>query len=321
MTERYSVWKFAPIAVLLVLLPFLVEDFRVFQINLTLVYAIAILGLNLLTGYGGQISLGHGAFYAIGAYIAAMLIEHAGFSFYLTPVFAGMVCLLLGFLMGFPALRLTGHYLALATFALAVAVPQLLKFKPLEHLTGGVQGIVLIRPTPWFGFEFLGKTFNDDRSLYYFILLLTLLMFWLCSNLLSGRVGRAIVAVRDHPVAASALGVNLTQLKTITFGVSAAITGVAGALGAMVVAFVAPDSFTSFFSISLLVGAVVGGLGSMWGPFFGAMFIQFVPNLADQVSKSAPWAVYGALLLALVYVAPKGVAGVIAQFINSRRSK
>ena len=299
------------LGVIAVILPWLLSDFRVFQLNLMLVYAIAILGLNLLTGYGGQISLGHGAFYAIGAYTAAVLMDKAAFSAYATLPIAALVCLVSGVLMGFPALRLSGHYLALATFALAMAVPQLLKYKGIEDYTGGVQGIVLDKPQPLFEFEFLGRELSEDRWMYYLVLIVSVLMFWLAHNLVNGRIGRAIVAIRDQPIAAGALGVNLTAVKTITFGVSAAYTGVAGALGAIAVSYVAPDSFHTFLSISFLVGAVVGGLGTIPGALFGAAFIQFVPNVADELSKSAPWAVYGAILLALVYVAPGGVMGMI----------
>ena len=293
------------------ILPWLISDFRVFQVNLMLVYAIAVLGLNLLTGYGGQISLGHGAFYAIGAYTAAILMDQAQWSAYATLPVAGLVCLAAGILMGFPALRLDGHYLALATFALAMAIPQLLKYKGIEDYTGGVQGIVLDKPLPLFEMEFLGKELSEDRWMYYLVLIVAVLMFWLANNLVKGRIGRAIVAIRDQPIAAGALGVNLTAVKTLTFGVSAAYTGVAGALGAIAVSYVAPDSFHTFLSISFLVGAVVGGLGTIPGALFGAAFIQFVPNVADEISKSAPWAVYGAILIALIYVAPGGVMGML----------
>ena len=293
------------------ILPWLISDFRVFQVNLMLVYAIAVLGLNLLTGYGGQISLGHGAFYAIGAYTAAILMDQAQWSAYATLPVAALVCLAAGFLMGFPALRLDGHYLALATFALAMAIPQLLKYKGIEDYTGGVQGIVLDKPSPLFEMEFLGKELSEDRWMYYLVLIVAVLMFWLANNLVKGRIGRAIVAIRDQPIAAGALGVNLTAVKTLTFGVSAAYTGVAGALGAIAVSYVAPDSFHTFLSISFLVGAVVGGLGTIPGALFGAAFIQFVPNVADEISKSAPWAVYGAILIALIYVAPGGVMGML----------
>ncbi len=293
------------------ILPWLISDFRVFQVNLMLVYAIAVLGLNLLTGYGGQISLGHGAFYAIGAYTAAILMDQAQWSAYATLPVAALVCFAAGILMGFPALRLDGHYLALATFALAMAIPQLLKYKGIEDYTGGVQGIVLDKPLPLFEMEFLGKELSQDRWMYYLVLIVAVLMFWLANNLVKGRIGRAIVAIRDQPIAAGALGVNLTAVKTLTFGVSAAYTGVAGALGAIAVSYVAPDSFHTFLSISFLVGAVVGGLGTIPGALFGAAFIQFVPNVADEISKSAPWAVYGAILIALIYVAPGGVMGML----------
>lgn len=299
------------IAAVLVILPFLLEDFTVFQVNLMLVYAIAILGLNVLTGYGGQISLGHGAFYAIGAYTAAVLMEHAQMSAYLTLPIAAAISLVAGILVGFPALRLAGHYLALATFALAMAIPQLLKYDAFEHYTGGVQGLVLMKPEVPFELELFGKELNDDRWLFYVILLVGTFIFWLCSNLMKGRIGRAIMAIREQPIAAGALGINLAAVKTMTFGLSAAITGVAGALGAVTVAYVAPDSFMAFLSISILVGAVVGGLGTIWGALFGAAFIQFIPNVADQISKSAPWAVYGAILIALIYVAPGGVMGLL----------
>lgn len=299
------------IGALLLIAPFFFKNFTVFQINLMIVYAIAVLGLNILTGYGGQISLGHGAFYAIGAYTAAILMEHASFSPYATIPVAALVCLVFGILVGFPALRLAGHYLALATFALAMAIPQLLKHKSIEEWTGGVQGIILSKPEPPFDFRLFGQSLSEDRWLYFVTLAVALFIFWLTSNLVKSRIGRAIVAVRDQPIAAGALGINLTTIKTLTFGYSAAVTGVAGALGAVVVAYVAPDSFMAFLSISILVGAVVGGLGTVWGAVFGAAFIQFIPNVADEISKSAPWAVYGAILIALIYVAPGGVMGLL----------
>ncbi|NBO05377.1 MAG: branched-chain amino acid ABC transporter permease [Betaproteobacteria bacterium] len=258
--NRWPVWMIFGIGLLL--LPFLIKDFRVFQLSLMLIYAIALLGLNILTGYGGQISLGHGAFYAIGGYCAAMLMDRFGLPYMATIPIAAAVCFVAGILMGFPALRLGGHYLALATFALALAMPQLLKFKHFEHFTGGVQGIILMKPTPPIEFSLFGQPLSEDRWLYFMVLGVTVIMFIIARNLLDGRIGRAIVAVRDQPIAAGALGVNLAVTKTITFGVSAAFTGVAGALGAITVAFVAPDSFNVFLSISFLVGVVVGGLAS-----------------------------------------------------------
>ena len=299
----------ALLVVALLVLPFLVKNYRVFQFNLVLVYAVAILGLNILTGFNGQISLGHGAFYAFGAYTAAVLMDKLGVPYWATMPVALGVCFAFGFLVGFPALRLAGHYLGLATFALALAVPQLLKYRKIEGLTGGVQGIVLNKPEPPFSFSLFGQPLSADRWLYFFTLAVAALMFLLAWNLLRGRVGRALVAVRDHPIAATAMGINLALFKSLTFGVSAGFTGLAGALGAIVVAFVSPDSFTVTLSLFLLVGVVVGGLASIPGAIFGGVFIQFVPNLADELSKSAPAAIYGVLLIGMMYLMPTGVMG------------
>lgn len=309
--NRRWCWLGGALLLVALLLPFLVKNYRVFQFNLVLVYAVAILGLNILTGFNGQISLGHGAFYAVGAYTTAVLMDKLGFPFWLTLPLAGLLCFSFGFLMGFPALRLAGHYLALATFALALAMPQLLKYKKIEGWTGGVQGIVLNKPEPPFSLTVLGQALSPDRWLYFVTLAVAALMFLLAWNLLRGRVGRALVAIRDHPIAATAMGINLPMFKSLAFGVSAAYTGIAGALGAMVVAFVSPDSFTVALSIFLLVGVVVGGLASIPGAIFGAIFIQFVPNIADHLSKSAPAAIYGVLLIGLMFLMPTGVMGML----------
>jgi branched-chain amino acid transport system permease protein len=306
---RFGAWGIAGLVALLVFLcalPFAVSNFRVFQLTLVLAYAIVLLGLNMLTGYNGQISLGHGAFYAIGAYTAAILMDRFGVPYWLTVPAAAAVCLTAGFLFGLPALRLEGLYLALATFALGVALPQLLKSKGLEHWTGGVQGIVIVKPDAPFGLPM-----NADQWLYFFTLAVALAMFALGLNLLRGRVGRAMIAIRDHPIAAEAMGIDIAMYKSLTFGVSAMYTGIGGALAAIAVQFVAPDSFNVFLSIAFLVGIVVGGLASVEGAIFGALFIQFVPNIADQMSKAAPWAIYGVLLILCMYLMPGGVAGLI----------
>jgi branched-chain amino acid transport system permease protein len=285
-------------------LPFVLPSYMVFQATMVITYALALLGLNLLTGFNGQISLGHGAFFALGAYAAAMLMEHAGWPYWATLPAAALLGGTLGYLFGLPALKLDGVYLALATFALGVATPQLLKYKGFEGWTGGSQGIVLMKPEAPFGLPL-----DADQWLYFFCLGVALVLFGVAHNLLRGAVGLSLVAVRDHPIAAQAMGVDNARVKTITFGISAAYTGVAGALSAVVVQFIAPDSFTVFLSITLLVGAVVGGLSSLSGALYGAVFIQFVPQFAEQVSKAAPWAVYGAILLALMLIWPTGVAG------------
>jgi branched-chain amino acid transport system permease protein len=285
-------------------LPFGLSDYQTFQVTLALAYAIALLGLNMLTGFSGQISLGHGAFYAIGAYVTAILMDRFDWPYWATLPVTGAVCLIAGFLFGLPALRLEGLYLALATFSLAVAVPQLLKSKLLEDWTGGVQGITILKPDPP---DFL--PIGPDQWLYSFTLAVAALMFLIGWNILRGRIGRALRAIRDHGLAAEAMGVNTAIYKSWIFGVSAMYTGLAGALGAISVQFVAPDSFGIFLSISLLVGLVIGGLGSISGAIWGALFIQYVPNIADQISKAAPWAIYGIFLIGFMYAMPTGVAG------------
>jgi branched-chain amino acid transport system permease protein len=304
--RRLALIGLAALLIVACALPFVLSNYRTFQLTLVLVYAIALLGLNILTGYNGQISLGHGAFYAIGAYVAAILMDRFGVPYWATVPLAGALCLAAGFLFGLPALRLEGHYLALATFALGVTMPQLLKNKHVEHWTGGVQGIVIVKPDAPFGLKL-----SPDQWLYFFTLAITLVMFVVGWNLLRGRVGRALVAIRDHPIAAQAMGVDSATYKSLAFGVSAMYTGIAGALGAIAVQFVAPDSFALTLSISLLIGIVIGGLASIAGAFYGALFIQFVPNIADQISKAAPWAIYGIFLIGFMFLMPMGINGAI----------
>jgi len=216
-----------------------------------------------------------------------------------------------GFLFGLPALRLEGLYLALATFALAVSLPALLKYHHLEPWTGGVQGIVLLKPDPPFGLPI-----SPDQWLYFFTLAIAALMFGLAWNILRGRMGHAMVAIRDHHIAAEAMGIHTALVKSLTFGISAMYTGIAGALGAIAIQFVAPDSFNIFVSIVFLVGIVIGGLASISGAIYGALFIQFVPNIADAISKAAPWAIFGIFLLGFVYLMPGGVAGAVRMAVS-----
>jgi branched-chain amino acid transport system permease protein len=298
------------------IVPFVVSSFHLLQLTMVVVYAIALLGLNILTGYNGQISLGHGAFYAVGAYTMAILIEWAGMPYWAIVPVAGFVCFIVGFLFGLPALRLEGHYLALSTFALAVATPQLLKFHLLEKWTGGVQGSFV----PAFEAPF-GLPLQWDQWLYLFSLGIAAVHFLFAWNILRGSTGTAIMAIRDHPIAARSMGINISLYKTLTFGVSAMYTGIAGALGALVAQFVSPDSFSIFLSLSLLVGAVVGGVASIFGAVFGALFIEFVPNFADQISKAVTWAVYGSFMIAFMYLMPTGIVGSLRLLIQRIRNR
>jgi len=312
--HRTGLWIAAAV-VAAFLVPLFAGDFLTFQLTQVMVYALAILGLNLLTGFNGQFSLGHSAFYGIGAYTTAIMMSRWDIPYFWTLPAAGGVCFAVGFLFGLQALRLQGLYLALATFALAIAMPQILKFQPLEAFTGGVQGLVIDKPDPPFGLPF-----DPDQWLYYFTLVVLLVMFAGAANLVRSRTGRAIMAIRDNPIAAAAMGINTALYKTLTFGVSALYTGVAGALGAIVVQFVAPDSFSFLLSVSFLVGLVIGGIGSIPGCLVAGLFVLFVPNIAQRVSTGLAGAVYGVILLIVIFVMPTGTAG-FARLVLARLSR
>ena len=308
----------------------LISNYSFLQLSLMIVYAIAVLGLILLTGFNGQISLGHGAFFAVGAYTSAVLIDQAGWPYWATLPVAAIVCFLVGYIFGMPALRLEGHYLALATFALAVAVPQFLKYRHFEWFTNGVQGINIFKPDPPFGLPL-----SADQWMYLIVLLVAVLMFWIARNLLDSRTGRAMMAIRDHSMAASTMGVNVAHYKTMVFGISALYTGVAGALHALIFEFVAPDSFRIDVSISLLVGMVVGGMASLPGAVIGGVFVQVIEKYADALTKQLsaavhlpidlePWTIYGLALIILMYTMPMGIAGGLSRLfslVNRRRRR
>jgi branched-chain amino acid transport system permease protein len=306
---------FAVLAVVVIVLPSFVSAFRAQQFAYVAIYLIAIIGLNILTGYTGQISLGHGAFMAIGGYTTAILMSDHGVKDIWTIPIAALVTGVVGFLFGIPALRLSGLYLALATFAIAVSMPAVIK--RFEGFTGGGGGINLFgvpeltaSPTP---VEILGQELVFNDWLYYLCWTIALLAYVIAWLFLRGRTGLALRAVRDSETAAQSSGVSLPRYKTLAFGVSAAYAGVAGSLFAIATTFVNPDTFPVSLSILLLVGVVVGGLGSLVGLIAGAIFIQFLPIWSQEVSKSpgAPAVVSGLILIALMFVLPMGVAGLV----------
>jgi branched-chain amino acid transport system permease protein len=303
---------------LLIAAPLFVKNFIIFQLTMLLIYGLAVLALNILTGGSGQFSLGQSAFYAVGAYTSAILMEHVGMNYALTLPIAGVICFAFGFLFGQPALRLSGVYLALATFALATAMPQLLKLGYFEHWTGGVQGLVVTKPDAPFGLPI-----SQDMWLYYFTLAITIAIYIFSVNLLTSRSGRAFMAIRDNEIAASAMGIDVALYKTLAFGVSAGITGVAGGLGAIAVQFVAPDGYTITLAISLFLGMVVGGVGWLPGSIVGSAFIIFVPNIAEGISKGLSGAVFGVLLFLVIFLVPHGARQVamVAQHLLGKLKK
>jgi branched-chain amino acid transport system permease protein len=304
-------WQWIGVLALIVLaalLPFTLSKYHVFELTMVMIYAIAVLGLNILTGYNGQISLGHGGFFAAGAYTAAILMHRYGVPYWATLPPAALICFVLGVLFGLPALRFEGPYLALVTLAMALATPQLLKY--FDTWTGGQQGINLVKPMApaWLGLD-------RDRWLYLVVLVALLIAIRVAANLLHGRTGRALVAIRDQPIAAAAMGIHTARYKTLAFGTSTLFTGVAGALAAIVVGYVSPEGYSLFLSVSFLVGSAVGGIATIGGAIIGGFFIQFVPNLANDISDAAPWAIYGLAMLLFMYAMPRGVVGTLGPWI------
>ncbi|HST64927.1 MAG TPA: branched-chain amino acid ABC transporter permease [Mycobacteriales bacterium] len=274
------------------------------QLTLVLSYAVAAIGLGLLVGYGGQISLGHGAFFAVGAYAAAAVLAKTGLPYLLAVPVAAAVAFLLGLAFGVPALRLRGLYLALVTLALAVAAGPVIKRA--EPLTGGVSGLAVPQPPVpgWLAVD-------PDQWLYLLSLAVTGLMLLLAVNLTRGSLGRSLVAIRDGERAARTAGVDVARVKALLFACAGAYAGVGGALFAYGQGFVAPESFTLLLSFTFLGAVVVGGLGTVAGGVLGALFVVFVPQYAGDVNQALTGVIYGATLIAVVYLLPGGAAGLL----------
>jgi branched-chain amino acid transport system permease protein len=357
-TQRIlGIAAFAVFVVFVAVLPQFIDDFKAREYADVGIYLIALLGLNVLTGYTGQISLGHGAFMAIGGYTTAILMAgnedfggpvSGGMQDVWTIPFAALVAGLVGLAFGLPALRLSGLYLALATFAVAVAMPS--TAKRFAEWTGGGTGIQLFGKPELTGsnaavvgdaanptFKVLGLTFTPNDWIYYLSWSIALVAFALAWLVVRGRTGRAFRAVRDSETAAVSSGVSLARYKTLAFGISAAYAGVAGSLLVLSRAFVNPDEFPVALSIFLLVGIVIGGLGGLSGLVFGAIFVAFIPLwaqgqdlgslLPDRVKEEtlkpgAPSIVFGVVLILLMFVLPNGVGGLfrrVGQLLGNRR--
>jgi len=310
----------AAVALMLVL-PHWLSDAKAAEFARAGCFFIAILGLNLLTGYAGQIALGHGALMAVGAYTTAILTADHGFRDLWTIPLAGLVAMAAGFLLGLPARRLSGLYLALATFALGVAMPALLK--RFSGLTGGSQGInlfdkALTRSTGALGpVHVLGLTVATNDFLYYLTWGIGLVLAGAAWLLVRGRIGRALRAIRDSEVAAASSGINASFYKTLAFAISGFYAGVGGSLFVLVSNwFVSPTTFSFDLSLLLVVGAVVGGLGSLAGMALGALFIQFVPTWAANVSNApgAPSVFFGAAIVLVMILLPGGLGGLLRKF-------
>jgi branched-chain amino acid transport system permease protein len=323
-----EVLGFAVLAALVAVIPRFISDFRAREFAIAGMYFIALLGLAILTGYSGQISLGHGAFMAIGGYTTAILSVDGVFGHELRDLWtipiAGIVAGIAGLMVGVPALRLSGLYLALVTFGIAVSFPQLPK--KFDGLFGGTTGKILDLVKAPFG---LDATPND--WLYYLTWGIALVLLAAAWTLLRGKTGRALQAIRDSEVAAVSSGVNLSLYKTLAFGISAFYAGVAGSLYAISNAYVNPDVFPILLSIYLVVGLAVGGLGSLVGLIAGAALIYFLQNHADTVARwinhlpalevdprqpGIPSVVFGAVLIVVMLLLPTGAGGLLRRLLG-----
>lgn len=301
----------APVAILAGL-PLVMSEFQTFQLTGVMTYAVAALGLNLITGYTGQVSLGHNAFFALGAYAAVLAKLHLGFGNTASILVAAAVTFAAGVVCGFPAKRLRGLYLALITLILAVSVAPVIK--QFKSYTGGMAGLLFDKPKPpsWF-------SLGQDIWIYYIVLSVTVLVFWLVHNFVGGSTGRALAGIREGELAAKSMGVDVNRLKVVMFGVGSMLAGVGGALATFTIGFIGPDSFTLMLSIGFLAAIVVGGLGTIWGALVAGLFLQFVPSYASDLGQALSGAVYGCILIICMFLMPKGIVGTVMQVITSRR--
>jgi branched-chain amino acid transport system permease protein len=303
--RRYLPALFLLLAVATVLsaLPFMLSDYNVSLAAQVGVFFVAVLGLNILTGYTGQISIGHGAFMAIGGYTTAVMSRDHHTNLVLTMLMAFAICFAVGILLGLPALRLSGVYLALATFAFAVSVPQLpLKWSKFLGGSGGVQ------------------SYKTPSNLWVYAAAWTAsaILFALAWMILRGRIGRSFRAVRDSEIAAVASGIELPIYKTLAFGISAAYAGVAGSLFVLATnGFAQPSEFGVFLSLQILVGAAIAGLGSLWGILVGAAFVGLLPSVSSSVpvigSAHGREVVFGGAVVLVMLLLPDGFAGLVVR--------
>jgi len=300
----------AILVAVLCVLPFILSDYHLSLAAEVGIFFIAVLGLNILTGYTGQISIGHGAFMAIGGYTTAIMSRDHHTNLVVTMVMAFAICFVVGLIVGLPALRLSGVYLALVTFALAVSIPQIpLQYSSFLGGSGGVQSSETV----------------SNLWIYTAAWASSAILFVLAWLILRGRVGRAFRAVRDSEIAAVASGVELPVYKTLAFGISAAYAGVAGSLFVLATnGFAQPSEFDVFLSLQILIGAAVAGLGSLWGILVGAAFVGLLPQVSTSVpvigAEHGRDVVFGAAVILVMLLLPDGFAGLLAKIRRLARA-
>lgn len=296
---------------LLGLVPGIALNYILYLISLGLIYAIVAIGLNLLIGYAGQFSLGHAGFFAIGAYTSALLTFRLGMPFMVALLAAGLLTAAIGFLLGLPALRLSGPYLAVATLGFGLAVPQLIVWQ--GAWTGGSSGLHSL-PLASIPLGPLSIVFRTDQDYYYLALGMLILLTIFAKNIVSSHTGRAFISIRDSELAARAMGVNLVRYKTTAFALSAFYAGLAGSLYAHLIHGISPEDFTVLLSVDFLTMIVLGGLGSVSGALLGAFLLTLLQNVLTRLPvvrdfKNLYIVVLGVILILTITFLPQGIAG------------
>jgi branched-chain amino acid transport system permease protein len=311
----------------LVSLPFWGDPYIIYMANIAGIAIIAALGLNILTGFTGQISLGHAAFVALGAYTSAILATRLELPFWIGIPAGGLLAAFFGILLGFPCLRLKGLYLAMATMSFGVVVEYVVTHW--ESLTMGVRGISVPPPT------ILGSSLAGESQLFYVILFFVVVLTIAAKNLVRTRVGRAFVAIRDRDVAAGVMGVNLTKYKVMAFAISSFYGGIAGGLYTYSTGYLHPENFTLLLSIEYIAMIIIGGLGSILGSILGAVFLTVMPDIIKGIADTLgeqflflqgrydeEWniAAFGLLIMIFLIAEPTGLSGIWARIKTSMRN-
>jgi branched-chain amino acid transport system permease protein len=293
-------------------IPFVFEQPRVVLFTQAAAFAVAVLGLNIVAGFSGQISLGHSAFMGVGAYTTAILVADHNWSFFTTIPASALICFVVGVLVGIPALRLQGLYLAIATTGLAVIFPNLVN--KLDSITGGSSGKRIPRDSRILAPEWTGMDPRDDahKFIYFVVVAVALVLFLLARNMVRSRSGRALIALRDNPIGAEVSGIDIARYKVLAFGISAMYAGIAGSLFMFTQTVATATNYSLNRSIELVTGVVIGGLASLSGSVLGGLLVVFLPDWAGEFSNGTlSGAIYGVLLIAIVAIHPGGVADLV----------
>jgi len=317
-TDFGRLWLILGLGIIFGVLPFVMSTYMLYILNIMGIYSIAAIGLNILIGYTGQISLGHGAFFGVGAYAGAILSTKTGFPFLASILASGIIAAAVGMIFGIPSLRLKHLYLTIATLAAQLIIEYILV--QWESLTNGANGIIIMEA------NLFGFALNNDRSFYYLIFIFFILTTWIAVNLIRTSFGRAFVAIRDNDRAAEGMGIPLFKYKMLSFGISSFYAGIAGGLYAFYMMSITPDPFNLWLSIEFIAMIIIGGLGNISGSIFGTVFIvllneilgtltEFLMNLGASTGMAITIAplrefVFGLTIVLFIIFEPKGLAEV-----------